>query len=838
MQRRNDAPGIIYISRLHARIARSSDTCAMLPPLGSPRPLPLPPLPSVSTPALQEPQVKTMGDVQEQSLSQLDESIKRLEPQAEDEVEEVERILDQLPLIHGRQEAEEMAKKLVEGVSHVIDYLGAVAQLHPAAGIVVGALSQVVSLELQRHENNAHIVVVHTTMVKTVYHVRFLARIQVKFEEDIEERMKIIFKHMGETIRDFGAFVDTYHTCWQKTYKVLFAHVHKRKLEHFGNRFQQHKEDLDEMKKTLTQMQLSTVILNTEKILNALKIDEPDVQKAEAFIQRNGGPDEATLGMKEMLRQGFDDVLEKHTARYMKKLENVQDAVIASVSASQTAILSRLNEGPHILIEDEEIRAIWERNRWKSCVKSRIFIEGIHEHYQTKFHEHGSHGHSKDAWTLPFFSRAMYHSAIGDIVDDDGSGYLSASEVNEFISGKRSMPHWTNPQWFAWAGGWYNNNVWYHRHIKRMLQEMATSLSTVGTSERSSHSIGLVQRIVESLTPLVLVADVEDPARPVKVPHQLRRLQEEYRSYEEQFIQTNLSHFGNHISDKSCLHAVIQNTRIELYMMALLKALIMRLQMVVAEAVSSNQVDDRHLITIEELATSCIVVFVAFEDRMRDLVRSWRFEGKEIGMQVDRYADGLFRKCYRQTHTYERAYDDLRGCIFGNELTLPRHLRPFSSGSRIQTSVDGLSREVTVLSERVQTLEDRLDKAEQPQQIERRSRSLSSASSASATDHVKEEPTQATPSNSPKHPYQVPPAPCGRRTAERRGLGKILQRLRVLLLLDRFSATLSAPSHAIRSYSQVASSVTRTISVSAAGQQWCIQATAAVHEARVLHAVA
>ena len=39
-------------------------------------------------------------------------------------------------------------------------------------------------------------------------------------------------------------------------------------------------------------MQLSTVILNTEKILNALKIDEPDVQKAEAFIQRNGGPDE------------------------------------------------------------------------------------------------------------------------------------------------------------------------------------------------------------------------------------------------------------------------------------------------------------------------------------------------------------------------------------------------------------------------------------------------------------------------------------------------------------------------------------------------------------------
>ncbi|KAH9887585.1 hypothetical protein C8Q73DRAFT_204890 [Cubamyces lactineus] len=804
----------------------------MRSPPGCSRPLPLPPLPSASTIALQELQVKAMDENQEHTLSQLDESIKRLEPQAEDEVEEVERILDQLPLIHGRQEAEEMAKKLVEGVSHVIDYLGAVAQLHPAAGIVVGALSQVVSLELQRHENNAHIVVVHTTMVKTVYHVRFLARIQVKFEEDIEERMKVIFKHMGETIRDFGAFVDTYHTCWQKTYKVLFAHVHKRKLEHFGNRFQQHKEDLDEMKKTLTQMQLSTVVLNTEKILNALRIEDPDVQKAEEFVKQNGGADEvrqnpelvdavasilqekATLGMKEMLRQDFDDVLEKHTARYMKKLENVQDAIIASVSASQTAILSRLNEGPHVLIEDEEIRTIWERNRWKSCVKSRIFIEGIHEHYQTKFHEHGSHDHSNDAWTLPFFSRAMYHSAIGDIVDDDGSGYLSASEVNEFVSGKRSMPSWTNPQWFAfWAGGWYNNNVWYHRHIKHMLQEMATSLGTVRTSERSRHSVDLVQRIVESLTTLVLVADVEDPARPVKVPHQLRRLQEEYRSYEEQFIQTNLSHFGNHISDKSCLHAVIQNTRVELHMMALQKALIVHLQMIVAEAVSSNQVDDRHLIAIEELATSCIVVFVAFEDRMRDLVRSWRFEGKEIGMQVDRYADGLFRKCYRQTHTYERVYDDLRGCIFGNDFTLPRHLRPFSSGSRIQTTVDGLNRELTVLSERVQTLEDHLSNAEQPQQIERRARSTFCPSSPSVTGRSKDGALQVVPGDRTGRPPQGPPPPGGKGAVVRRGFEKILRRIRVTLLFDRLSATLSSMTHnyVLPSYDQVVSSVVRLV---------------------------
>lgn len=40
--------------------------------------------------------------------------------------------------------------------------------------------------------------------VKTVYHVRFLTRIQTKFEEELEERLNVIFKHMADTIREFG----------------------------------------------------------------------------------------------------------------------------------------------------------------------------------------------------------------------------------------------------------------------------------------------------------------------------------------------------------------------------------------------------------------------------------------------------------------------------------------------------------------------------------------------------------------------------------------------------------------------------------------------------------
>ncbi|KAI8984923.1 hypothetical protein BD414DRAFT_547547, partial [Trametes punicea] len=647
------------------------------------------------------------------------EDPERLEPQAESEIEDVSKLLDSLPLAHARQDLEDLTKKIVEG--------------------------KVVSLERQRHENNAHIVVVHATMVKTVYHVRFLTRIPKGSEKDLEKRMNVIFDHMVGTIREFGKFSHTYayHACWQRTYKVLFAHMHKQKLEQFNRSFQQHREDLDEMRKTLNQMQLFTVLTNTESILKRLQVVDPDVEKAETFIRQNGGADKvrqvsngqeclmmqpgrqdpelvervaailqekATLGMKETLRQGFDELLEKHTERYLKKLESVQDAVIASVSASQMSILSRLSEGPHTLIQDEEIRAIWEReSRWKSCVKCRIFIEdrkGLHEHYQAIFHEHGAH---KDAWTLEFFSRVMYHSAIGDVIDEDGSGYLSASEVNDFISEQRCLAHWTNPEWFAL----------YYRQIKHILQQLEESLHSGDAPERDRGSLNLVLLIVNSLKPLVLAPDVEDFSGIVKVPHQLRRLQQEYKSYEREKIVSNLKHFGDHVADRSTLNSVVGDTRIELHMLPLLHVLVTRLQDTVVKITSSKRVQNESLITVEELATSCIAVFVAFEDRMRDLVRGWRCEGKDVSMQVDRYADGLFRKLYRDTHLYERPYEVLRDCMFGENLTLPRHLRPFGSPRRLQTSVDGLVRDVAGLSERVQALENRVGKTQGQQDLEK-----------------------------------------------------------------------------------------------------------------------
>ena len=52
--------------------------------------------------------------------------------------------------------------------------------------------------------------------------------------------------------------------------------------------------------------------------------------------------------------------------------------------------------------------------------------------------------------SMPALMYIPDYAAIGDIIDDDGSGYISALEVNIFLkSEQRCLRKWSKPQWFA-----------------------------------------------------------------------------------------------------------------------------------------------------------------------------------------------------------------------------------------------------------------------------------------------------------------------------------------------------------------------------------------------------
>ena len=53
-------------------------------------------------------------------------------------------------------------------------------------------------------------------------------------------------------------------------------------------------------------------------------------------------------------------------------------------------------------------------------------------------------------------------------------------------------------------------------------------------------------------------------------------------------------------------------------------------------------------LNIEDVAESCMVSYLAFEDRIHELMRGWRSQGRDVDLQLARYADGLFRNIERE----------------------------------------------------------------------------------------------------------------------------------------------------------------------------------------------
>ena len=43
-----------------------------------------------------------------------------------------------------------------------------------------------------------------------------------------------------------------------------------------------------------------------------------------------------------------------------------------------------------------------------------------------------------------------------------------------------------------------------------------------------------------------------------------------------------------------------------------------------------------------------MIAFLAFESRMHELLRGWRSQGRDVELQLARYADGLFSNMERQ----------------------------------------------------------------------------------------------------------------------------------------------------------------------------------------------
>ncbi|TFY80968.1 hypothetical protein EWM64_g3042 [Hericium alpestre] len=489
----------------------------------------------------------------------------------------------------------DFTKKILSTINHVIPVLDAVADVHPAVGIVVSTFKQICKLETERAANDDRIVVMHYTASLSMFSLQYVDRLDTL--ESMEQAFKSLLNKFDETLKAFGNFVFIYYNQKQSLVRLLHAGKYKKQLEEFSSDFLSYRDELQNMvgmhtalKADDIQAQLYNVDGKLDNILTTLeKAPSQKEREAAEIIAKNGAENiirndrllrevATKLGEKlngsvrVALREDISKQMADNQEQFSQKIEAAKESIEEAVKASRDAVLLHLNQGPHELIKDDDIKAVWKNMKWRNSVKCRVFVDAIHDHYTDKFGKYleDNGDDHEDQWTLQILSKVVFHSTIGDAIDEDSSGFVSVTEVNQFL--ERRPKSWSVPEWLAL----YREKI-HERldEIKSEATDLAKKLDDDDDKEALKEPIDLISDFVEALIRPGDDNDDEDDDFD-EDGDQLGRLQYEFEEAEEERLSTKLKEIE--IDAPSDVVAIIGQPRIELSLRPLLYVWLGRVQ--------------------------------------------------------------------------------------------------------------------------------------------------------------------------------------------------------------------------------------------------------------------
>ncbi|EIM88968.1 uncharacterized protein STEHIDRAFT_166915 [Stereum hirsutum FP-91666 SS1] len=591
-------------------------------------------------------------------------------------VQDAEVVIDKVANAKVPSRSRELSRKVLSATNQVIRVVEGIAELDPVAKAVVTVFKAIVQLEATRRDNDERILVVHHTMSLSIFALRYLADIMIT--EGVIEALEGPLQKMKKTTESFGNFAALYYS-ERRIVRFLKAADMREKLHKYAADFSAHKNEVHDVIRIQTAVtivdirtQIDVIGGSLFKILSTLGEDGRREKEAAKLVQMYGSV-EAVLSndtwlsevarklgekMNQSIRmdlhQDLDQLLAGNEEQWKKKMGGAVIQITDAVDRSRNAILRQLNEGPHELLQDEDIKKIWKGVKWRNSVKRRVFVDAIHDHYHQKFQEHFIEKGTlhPDYWTLQILSKVMFHSAIGDAVDDDSSGFVSVYETNNFLFRRPSK--WSVPEWFAfWAQGWSDANLIYCDRIQEALYEIKRSARSVKPENKEDIKklLKLVSSFLHAIVPWSLDAEdldfpsvrVEDEAYAEELGH----LQREYAEMQEQRIQPLLD--DTVIDDEASLTAIIGHSRIEISIMPLMCAWLNTLHNVVRNAEHQLIEDTEDEDPLNVLKVEMVTILYIFHSRMQELGRVWRQQRMSVTVQVESFCGGIFSTWYEKS---------------------------------------------------------------------------------------------------------------------------------------------------------------------------------------------
>ncbi|KAF8162427.1 hypothetical protein K438DRAFT_1858588, partial [Mycena galopus ATCC 62051] len=405
-------------------------------------------------------------------------------------------------------------------------------------------------------------------------------------------------------------------------------------LDEIGKKIDQHQADLKK------QMQELFRVLETEdqrKVRESIKNEAQDYignkelqqqlfAKGEKFLTPSQLANEKKSLEKE-LAENVDEVFKKHIALFTSQLEKENGRLFQTMTADKKEILAAVDSGPHMTIKDPGMREVWHAHGWSDPVPGKNFISSLNEYYEKKF----SSQSDSERWVLEYINPA-HAELIIEAVDADGSGHVSAQELDNFTALK---PYdWSLAEWIVfWAVGWYPTLAWYKEKIEVILSK-STSVHPDNLRVANTYFASSAIRRVK-----LLLRSTRSPSKKILDESRLNTLTEKFRGWEEKLLETELKRLSYSLDGRAKVQEVLNHKRIDHCIFPLLYLLLNRHW-------DTMQRAGREHSELTTMSKSLDAIFEAVEWRIDGLKVMFRMNSLDVKENFSHFSCGMFYSLY------------------------------------------------------------------------------------------------------------------------------------------------------------------------------------------------
>ncbi|KAJ6492147.1 hypothetical protein C8R45DRAFT_192072 [Mycena sanguinolenta] len=603
-------------------------------------------------------------------------------------------ILDEVVASEAWGVVKENVTAVLAPAKDVVVILDSITKYIPAVMVAESVFSVIIKHELERHDNDKNILVVYHTMTVFWFTLCDLKAIFHANKDQIKTSLDNFFEDVGKTMKDFGNFRDVYYRHGHFA-RTLRSSEYRTKLAGFAQAFTDHKANLqfiltqssamqvNDMTKTVSSMssKIDAVTATLNQAIALIARQTPLEVSVEKQVQENGGESalqdptflnqiaKSSFGVEEIspqvqatLRHGLDEALSANMPMFTLKVETAQKEMSEAVERSTETILQQLNSGPYQLIKDEDIKTVWQSMNWRISCKARHFVDAVHNHFSQQFGEH----HQKsgevhpDQWTLNVLRQVIYYPNISDAIDDDGSGYISVNEVNQFF--KARPEEWSAVQWLSfWAAGWKQNALAYKARCKTLFADLEAAARTVLPQNRryvksyiKTSGLSELWLAVNSMAADGLAYRASHHA-PETEP--LDALRAEIMHREKTSIRSRLEGIRYQLESPETVLAVVGTHRLEGSILCFLE-LILERHLQIIDAANTLVLAEREL---ETMTFSLKNLVAAFGTRYNTVTQSWKQQRLDTEFLVQCFAGGIFNDWHEVFQDQPTAHNEPAG---------------------------------------------------------------------------------------------------------------------------------------------------------------------------------